>query len=96
MVNIVLRQRSAPLANIGNLWRAPPSIDRGTATGRTLVDGKITHIPDVLIDTEYTYTAAHLYVAQRSSQIQRLKRAAKPEAQGPGAILPPSDGEADR
>jgi GAF domain-containing protein len=34
----------------------PPSIDRGTATGRTLVDGKITHIPDVLADTEYTYT----------------------------------------
>jgi GAF domain-containing protein len=34
----------------------PPGIDRGTATGRTLVDGKITHIPDVLADTEYTYT----------------------------------------
>jgi len=40
--------------------------------------------------------AAHLYVAQRSSQVQRLKRAAKLEAQGPGAILPPSDGEADK
>jgi GAF domain-containing protein len=34
----------------------PPSVDRGTATGRTLVDGKVTHIPDVLADSEYTYT----------------------------------------
>jgi signal transduction histidine kinase len=34
----------------------PPTIDRGTATGRSLVEGKITHIPDVLVDIEYTYT----------------------------------------
>src|SRR5262249_55724316 len=34
----------------------PAAIDRGTATGRTLVGGKITHIPDVLADTEYTYS----------------------------------------
>ncbi|MFZ1097162.1 MAG: GAF domain-containing protein, partial [Xanthobacteraceae bacterium] len=34
----------------------PAAIDRGTATGRTLVEGTITHIPDVLTDTEYTYT----------------------------------------
>jgi GAF domain-containing protein len=33
----------------------PATIDRGTGTGRTLVEGKITHIPDVLADTEYTY-----------------------------------------
>jgi signal transduction histidine kinase/CheY-like chemotaxis protein len=34
----------------------PAAIDRGTAVGRTLVDGKIAHIPDVLADPEYTYT----------------------------------------
>ncbi len=33
----------------------PARIDRGTATGRTLVEGKIVHIPDVLADSEYTY-----------------------------------------
>jgi signal transduction histidine kinase len=31
-------------------------IDRGSATGRTLIEGKIAHIADVLADTEYTYT----------------------------------------
>jgi signal transduction histidine kinase len=34
----------------------PAAIDRGTGTGRTLVEGTITHIPDVLTDTEYTYS----------------------------------------
>jgi GAF domain-containing protein len=34
----------------------PAAIDRGTGTGRTLVEGTITHIPDVLTDKEYTYT----------------------------------------
>jgi GAF domain-containing protein len=34
----------------------PAAIDRGTGTGRTLVEGTITHISDVLTDTEYTYT----------------------------------------
>ena len=34
----------------------PPRIDRGTVTGRTLVEGKIVHVPDVLADSEYTYT----------------------------------------
>jgi signal transduction histidine kinase len=34
----------------------PAAIDKGTGTGRTLVEGTITHIPDVLTDTEYTYT----------------------------------------
>ena len=33
----------------------PAGIDRGTAVGRTLVQGKIVHIPDVLTDREYTY-----------------------------------------
>jgi GAF domain-containing protein len=34
----------------------PTKIDRGTATGRTLIEGKIAHIADVLADTEYTYS----------------------------------------
>jgi GAF domain-containing protein len=34
----------------------PAAIDRGTGTGRSLVDGTITHIPDVLTDAEYSYT----------------------------------------
>jgi signal transduction histidine kinase len=33
----------------------PAGIDRGTAVGRTLVEGKIVYIPDVLADPEYTY-----------------------------------------
>ena len=33
----------------------PAQIDRGTVTGRTLVEGKIVHIPDALADAEYTY-----------------------------------------
>jgi len=36
----------------------PAGIDRGTAVGRTLVEGKIVHIADVLADPEYTYLEA--------------------------------------
>jgi two-component system, NtrC family, sensor kinase len=36
----------------------PAGIDRGTAVGRALVEGKIVHITDVLADPEYTYLEA--------------------------------------
>jgi signal transduction histidine kinase len=32
----------------------PISLDRGSITGRTALDGKVFHVPDVLIDPEYT------------------------------------------
>jgi GAF domain-containing protein len=34
----------------------PIQIDRGSVTGRTAVEGKVVHIPDALIDPEYTMT----------------------------------------
>ena len=37
---------------------APVQPERGTITGRTLLEGKIVHVPDVLADPDYTYTEA--------------------------------------
>jgi signal transduction histidine kinase len=34
----------------------PIRIDRGSMTGRTAIEGKVVHIPDALIDPEYTMT----------------------------------------
>src|SRR5262245_6363820 len=33
----------------------PVTPERGTAVGRALLEGKIVHIPDVLVDSEYTF-----------------------------------------
>ena len=35
--------------------RNPVSLDRGSAVGRSAIEGRVIHIPDVLADPEYTY-----------------------------------------
>src|SRR5438445_78168 len=46
-------------AELKDSWaRYPFGIGRGSATGRTALEGRTVHIPDVLADPEYTLTAA--------------------------------------
>jgi GAF domain-containing protein/anti-sigma regulatory factor (Ser/Thr protein kinase) len=40
------------------MQRKPVELSRGTATGRTLVEGKVVHILDAATDPEYTWTEA--------------------------------------
>src|SRR5262245_13886211 len=56
----------------------PAAIDRGTGTGRTLVEGAITHIPDVLTDTEYTYTEGQKIGGYRTLLAVPMLREGKP------------------
>ncbi len=37
------------------LEQHPITVDRGSITGRTVLDGRVVHVPDVLTDPEYTY-----------------------------------------
>ena len=54
---------------------APVQPERGTITGRTLLEGKIIHVPDVLADPDYTYTEAQ--TARRFSHHTRRADAAR-------------------
>ena len=38
--------------------KSPAAIDRGTVSGRALLERKIVHMPDVLADPEYTYQSS--------------------------------------
>jgi GAF domain-containing protein len=37
------------------LAQHPPTVDRGGATGRAILEAKVVHVPDVLADPEYTW-----------------------------------------
>jgi PAS domain S-box-containing protein len=45
----------------------PVLADRGSATGRAALEGKVVHIPDVLLDAEYTYGEAQKIAGYRAA-----------------------------
>jgi signal transduction histidine kinase len=45
----------------------PVDLDRGTASGRALIEGVVVHIPDVLADPEYTFKEAQRLGGFRTS-----------------------------
>ena len=44
----------------------PVPVGRGSMVGRTVLEGRIVHIPDVLADPEYTFTEAMKSTALRT------------------------------
>jgi two-component system, NtrC family, sensor kinase len=50
-----------------HLARQSPKPDRGTIFGRTIVDGRTVHIPDVLVDPEFTRLAAQKLMGFRAA-----------------------------
>ena len=44
----------------------PAEINRGTISGRVLLEGRIVHVPDVLADREYTYDTGQKIAGYRS------------------------------
>src|SRR5262249_7824530 len=52
--------------------------DRGTVTGRVLIEGKTVHVPDVLADPEYTYLNAQKVAGYRSTLGVPLLREGSP------------------
>src|SRR5262245_8628593 len=53
---------------IKDYFRTRPVLaDRGSATGRAALEGKVVHIPDVLLDAEYTYGEAQKIAGYRAA-----------------------------
>src|SRR5215475_10814755 len=53
---------------IKDYFRTRPVLaDRGSATGRAALEGKAVHIPDVLLDAEYTYGEAQKIAGYRAA-----------------------------
>ncbi|WP_245471888.1 GAF domain-containing protein [Bradyrhizobium nanningense] len=50
-----------------HLARQSPKPDRGTIFGRTIVEGRTVHIPDVLVDPEFTRLAAQRLMGFRAA-----------------------------
>ena len=55
----------------------PPPLDRGSATGRAVLDGKAVHIPDVLADPEYRRIGHQKVAGYRTGLAVPLLRDAK-------------------